>query len=175
VRAARAAIGAAWTTGAICVAVALGACGGRGEASGLAGADLSTPVTTWRGAMRALEAGDLGALRPYLTAEAERRLCADLEAWRGTLVDPAAGPRVLSRLASRADLDPDLLRRALGGETEALLRVLVSSDPRPFTPLDPPPQFPRGAEVLYPVRDGSFRTVVLARDAVGWRVARLDP
>src|SRR5207249_11099088 len=70
------------------LAVSLAACGKGGSAPAAPrGPDLSSPEAVWSQASKALEAGDLASLAPFLSEAGARQVRRDLEAWRKVLVD----------------------------------------------------------------------------------------
>jgi hypothetical protein len=170
---------------AVLVALLVAGCGrdpapardGAGAPSGRGIVDRSTTDVVWAAAHAALADGDLARLRPYLTPAGELRLSRDLEAWRALLTDPATGPRVATRV--KLPDDPkgrEAAQAALAsGDTAALLRVYVASEPRgPWVPLGPRagPDGDR-VDVEVPVPGGETRPVRLVRTDDGWRIDRL--
>jgi hypothetical protein len=161
----------------VLVLAAAAACGRGGAGAAPSAPDLATPRSTLEGALRALEAGDLGALAPYLSPEAADRLRRDLSAWREMLVHPREGPRLLALAPPPKDArEADGTRRALAGDVAGLLRLYVATEPHPYAPAKAPDPGPGGRRVegLYRARDGSWRSVLLALEGDRWRVERLQ-
>ena len=136
-------------------------------------------------AMNALGAGDLAALGSVLSPAGADQVRRDLEAWRtAVLVDPAEGPRVLSRLPSGPAAPPRaLVEKALAGDPAALLALYVAIDPHPASgESDPSAAAAYGVPVvpgspvlfLYAARDGSRRRVILTKYPDGWKVDLLS-
>ena len=157
--------------------LALGAgCGRGGSPASPEAVDLTTPTSAYAGAMKAVEAGDLSRLAPYLTAQAALRLRRDLDAWREMLVHPREGPRLLSLPPPPRDAaEAEEVRRAIAGDPARLFRLYVAAHPHPYAPAgaEPPPGATR-LELLYPSRDGSRRAVVLALADGLWKIDRLQ-
>jgi hypothetical protein len=144
--------------------------------------DRSSPEVVLVAAHRALSAGDLAGLRPYLSDAGFERLTADLLAWREKFVDSASGPRVASRVRMpEGAADREGVARALtGGDPADLLRALVRIDPREPLPAPAPtaPRDARGptadrADLSMPAHGGESRLVRFVRGPDGWRIDHL--
>ena len=163
------------------LAVSLAACGKGGSAPAAPrGPDLSSPEAVWSQASKALEAGDLASLAPFLSEAGARQVRRDLEAWRKVLVDTDTGPRTLARIpTAKTEEEKADLERALAGDLASLLRVYVRADPHPapaavLAPVPPRPPEAAWAELEYGAHDGSRRAVVLTREAREWRIAQIQ-
>jgi hypothetical protein len=127
-------------------------------------------------AMKALEAGSLADLDPWLSAAGKDQVRRDLLAWRdAALRDPVEGPRVFSRLPPGArQPSKALVEKALQGDVASLLALYVAIDPHPVGSAAPPPE-PTTAtvEYRYLARDGSHRRVILSKRGEVWAIEQL--
>jgi hypothetical protein len=126
-------------------------------------------------AMRAVEAGSLADLDPWLSPAGRDQVRRDLAAWRPFLLDPVEGPRLLSRLPSGSKAPPkSLVEKAMAGDAAALLALYVAIDPHPVgrVPAPPAPATPT-VEYRYQARDGSHRRVILVKRGEEWRIDQL--
>ena len=161
--------------------VSLASCGKGGSAPAAPrGPDLSSPEAVWAQASKALEAGDLASLAPFLSEAGARQVRGDLEAWRSVLADRDTGPRTFARIpAAKTEGERADLERALAGDLASLLRVYVRADPHPAPAALAAPVPPRApeatwAELEYGAHDGSRRRVVLTREAKEWRIVQIQ-